>query len=71
MLTESGLSFLGVGIQPPLTSWGAMLTNAQDLMVSAPQLALYPGVLIFVTVLAINFVGDGLQSAFDPRSDPR
>jgi peptide/nickel transport system permease protein len=71
MLTESGLSFLGVGIQPPMTSWGAMLTNAQDLMVSAPQLALYPGVLIFVTVLAINFVGDGLQSAFDPRWDPR
>mgnify|MGYP006276820121 CR=1 FL=1 len=71
MLTESGLSFLGVGIQPPLTSWGAMLTNAQDLMASAPALALYPGALIFLTVVAINFLGDGLQSAFDPRSDPR
>ena len=71
MLTESGLSFLGVGIQPPLTSWGAMLTNAQDLMATAPLLAIYPGALIFLTVIAINFLGDGLQSAFDPRSDPR
>lgn len=71
MLTESGLSFLGVGIQPPLTSWGAMLTNAQELMASSPALAIYPGLLIFVTVIAINFLGDGLQSAFDPRSDPR
>lgn len=71
LLTESGLSFLGVGIQPPMTSWGAMLTNAQDLMATAPELALYPGALIFISVLAINFLGDGLQSAFDPRSDPR
>jgi peptide/nickel transport system permease protein len=71
MLTESGLSFLGVGIQPPMTSWGAMLTNAQDLMATAPELALYPGALIFISVLAINFLGDGLQAAFDPRSDPR
>jgi peptide/nickel transport system permease protein len=71
MLTESGLSFLGVGIQPPLTSWGSMLTNAQELMASAPLLALYPGLLIFVTVIAVNFLGDGLQTAFDPRSDPR
>jgi peptide/nickel transport system permease protein len=71
MLTESGLSFLGVGIQPPLTSWGSMLTNAQELIASAPLLALYPGLLIFVTVIAVNFLGDGLQTAFDPRSDPR
>jgi len=71
MLTESGLSFLGVGIQPPLTSWGSMLTNAQELIASAPALALYPGMLIFVTVIAVNFLGDGLQTAFDPRSDPR
>ena len=71
MLTESGLSFLGVGIQPPLTSWGSMLTNAQEMMVSNPELAIYPGAMIFLTVIAINFLGDGLQSAFDPRSDPR
>ena len=71
MLTESGLSFLGVGIAPPMTSWGSMLTNAQDLMGTAPELAFYPGALIFISVLAINFLGDGLQAAFDPRSDPR
>jgi peptide/nickel transport system permease protein len=71
MLTESGLSFLGVGIQPPLTSWGSMLTNAQDLLATSPALAIYPGLMIFVTVIAINFLGDGLQGAFDPRSDPR
>jgi peptide/nickel transport system permease protein len=71
MLTESGLSFLGVGIQPPLTSWGSLLTNAQELISSAPALALYPGALIFTTVIAINFLGDGLQSVFDPRADPR
>ena len=71
MLTESGLSFLGVGIQPPLTSWGSMLTNAQEMMVSNPELAIYPGAMIFLTVIAINFLGDGLQSAFDPRTDPR
>lgn len=67
MLTESALSFLGVGIQPPLTSWGSMLTNAQEMMASAPALAVYPGLMIFVTVIAINFLGDGLQSAFDVR----
>jgi peptide/nickel transport system permease protein len=48
-----------------------MLTNAQELIASAPLLALYPGLLIFVTVIAVNFLGDGLQTAFDPRSDPR
>jgi peptide/nickel transport system permease protein len=71
ILTESALSYLGVGIQPPATSWGSMLTNAQELISTAPMLALYPGLLILVTVIAVNFLGDGLQSAFDPRSDPR
>ncbi len=71
ILTESALSFLGVGIQPPQTSWGSMLTNAQELIGNAPELALYPGLLILVTVIAINFVGDGLQAAFDPRTDSR
>jgi len=70
ILTESALSFLGVGIQPPSTSWGSMLTNAQELMASNPLLAVYPGAAILIAVIAINFVGDGLQSAFDPRSDP-
>ncbi|MEM7026165.1 MAG: ABC transporter permease [Pseudomonadota bacterium] len=71
ILTESVLSFLGLGIQPPLPSWGNMLTNAQELIWQAPQLAIYPGLLIFITVIAFNFVGDGLQDALDPRAhDP-
>jgi peptide/nickel transport system permease protein len=68
ILLESVLSFLGLGIQPPMASWGAMLTNAQEMMNDAPLLALYPGLLIFVTVIAFNFLGDGLQDALDPRS---
>lgn len=69
ILFESVLSFLGLGILPPLPSWGNMLTNAQELITQAPLLAFYPGVLIFITVIAVNFLGDGLQEAFDPRSD--
>jgi peptide/nickel transport system permease protein len=68
ILTESVLSFLGLGIQPPLPSWGNMLTNAQELIWQAPALAVYPGLLIFVTVIAFNFLGDGLQDALDPRA---
>jgi peptide/nickel transport system permease protein len=69
ILTESVLSFLGLGIQPPLPSWGNMLTNAQELIWQAPALAVYPGLLIFVTVIAFNFLGDGLQDALDPRAE--
>jgi peptide/nickel transport system permease protein len=68
ILIESVLSFLGLGIQPPLPSWGNMLTNAQELIWQAPVLAIYPGLLIFVTVIAFNFLGDGLQDAMDPRA---
>ena len=68
VLMESVLSFLGLGIQPPTSSWGNMLTNAQQLIHSAPELAVYPGLLIFVTVIAFNFVGDGLQDALDPKA---
>ena len=68
ILLESVLSFLGLGIQPPLPSWGNMLTNAQELIWDAPALAIYPGLLIFATVIACNFVGDGLQDALDPRA---
>ncbi len=68
ILLESVLSFLGLGIQPPMASWGNMLTNAQELMWSAPMLAVWPGLLIFVTVIACNFLGDGLQDALDPRA---
>lgn len=67
ILAESILSFLGLGIQPPTPSWGNMLTNAQEVIWAAPRLAVLPGVLIFLAVIAFNFVGDGLQDALDPR----
>jgi peptide/nickel transport system permease protein len=68
ILFESTLSFLGLGIQPPTPSWGNMLTNAQELIWQAPIVAVWPGLLIFVTVIAFNFLGDGLQDALDPRA---
>ncbi|MGH6934280.1 MAG: ABC transporter permease [Dongiaceae bacterium] len=68
ILLESVLSFLGLGIQPPMASWGNMLTNAQALIWTAPALATWPGLLIFVTVICCNFLGDGLQDALDPRA---
>jgi peptide/nickel transport system permease protein len=71
ILFESTLSFLGLGTQPPAASWGNMLTGAQELLQQAPVLALWPGLLIFLTVIAFNFVGDGLQDALDPRSERR
>ena len=71
ILLESTLSFLGLGTQPPAASWGNMLTTAQELLQDAPVLALWPGLLIFLTVIAFNFVGDGLQDALDPRSERR
>ena len=67
ILLESILSFLGLGIQPPLPSWGNMLNNAQELIWAAPAQAFYPGLMIFITVIAFNFLGDGLQDALDPR----
>jgi len=68
ILLESVLSFLGLGIQPPVPSWGNLLTNAQELIWDQPGLAVFPGLLIFVTVIAFNFLGDGLQDALDPRA---
>ncbi len=68
ILFESVLSFLGLGIQPPHASWGNMLTGAQELIWSAPALVVYPGAMIFVTVMAFNFLGDGLEQALDPRA---
>ncbi len=67
ILTESVLSFLGLGIQPPTPSWGNMLTNAQENIWDYPHLAVYPGMMIFATVLACNFLGDALQKKLDPR----
>jgi len=71
VLFESVLSFLGFGIVPPTPSWGNMLNHAQELVTTAPALAIYPGLLIFITVIAVNFLGDGMQHAFDPRSERR
>jgi len=66
IITESGLSYLGFGIQPPTPSWGNILESAQVHVYRAPWLAVFPGVMIFITVMAINFIGDGLRDAFDP-----
>ena len=67
ILAESALSYLGYGIQPPTASWGNMLQNAQRFFRIHPMLAIYPGMLISLTVISINFVGDGLRDALDPR----
>jgi len=66
ILTESALSYLGLGIRPPTPSWGNMLQNAQQYLWSAPHLAVYPGLMILLTVLSYNFLGDGLRDALDP-----
>lgn len=68
ILYEAALSFLGLGIQPPTPSWGNMLNNAQEIIYSAPWLAVIPGLLILVVVMAFNFLGDGLQDALDPKA---
>jgi peptide/nickel transport system permease protein len=67
IIAESTLSFLGLGIQPPTPSWGNMLKDAQSDMTIAPWTAVFPGLAIFLTVVAINFVGDGLRDALDPQ----
>ena len=71
ILLESALSFLGLGVQPPLPSWGNMLTAALEQMTQAPAHAIWPGAMIFATVLAVNLLGDGLQAALDPRGERR
>ncbi|MDA8253949.1 MAG: ABC transporter permease [Rhodospirillales bacterium] len=69
ILLEAYVSFLGYGIQPPTPSWGNMLNNAQEYLVTAPWLALLPGLFIILAVTGFNFVGDGLRDALDPRLD--
>jgi peptide/nickel transport system permease protein len=68
ILAEAALSFLGQGQQPPTPSWGSMLNEAQQFLNQAPWLALFPGIAIFLCVLALNLVGDGLRDALDPRT---
>ena len=67
IIAESALSFLGLGIQPPMPSWGGMLNTAKNFMNQAPWMAIFPGLSIFFTVLAFNLFGDGLRDALDPR----
>ncbi len=68
ILTEAALSYLGLGIQPPLASWGNMLQNAQQYLFLAPTLAVWPGLFIAITVLSFNLLGNTLRDVFDPRS---
>ena len=68
IIAEAALSFLGLGQQPPASSWGSMLNAAQRFLVNAPWMAIWPGLAIFLTVLSFNLVGDGLRDALDPRS---
>ncbi len=67
IITESGLSYLGFGVQPPTATWGNMLKDGQYQMTYAPWVAVFPGLMIFITVIAINYIGDGLRDALDPR----
>jgi peptide/nickel transport system permease protein len=66
IMEEAGLSFLGFGIQPPTPSWGNLLSNALEHMLKHPWLAIFPGLMIFLTIISINYIGDGLRDAFDP-----
>jgi ABC-type dipeptide/oligopeptide/nickel transport system permease subunit len=67
ILSEASLSFLGLGVQPPIPSWGAMLSRGRDYIYTAPWLTVSPGIAIFVTILGLNLFGDALRDALDPR----
>jgi peptide/nickel transport system permease protein len=67
MLVEAGLSFLGLGVQPPTAAWGQMVGLARNFITLTPWLITFPGLAIFLAVLAFNFLGDGLREVMDPR----
>ena len=71
ILTESALSFLSIGVQPPNASWGTIIDDGQDLLYTRPMVAIAPGVMIVLTVLALNLLGDGVRDALDPRAKVR
>ena len=71
MLTESALSFLSIGVQPPDASWGTIIQDGQSLLYTRPWVALAPGIAIVLTVLALNVLGDGVRDALDPRAKIR
>jgi peptide/nickel transport system permease protein len=66
-MAAAGLSFLGLGAQPPTAEWGVMLSEGRQFIRNAPHLSILPGMAIFLVVLALNFLGDGLRDALDPR----
>jgi peptide/nickel transport system permease protein len=70
VLFEAGLSFLGLGVQPPTASWGAMLSTGRNYLANAWWIATFPGLCLFLLVLAVNLIGDDLRDRFDPRSTP-
>ena len=67
ILAEAGLSYVGLGAQPPIPSWGRMLAESQTMVSAAPWLVLFPGLAIFIFVLGLNLLGDGLRHHYDPR----
>jgi peptide/nickel transport system permease protein len=71
MLTEAALSFLSIGVQPPAASWGTIILDGEGLLYTRPAVAIAPGLCIMVTVVALNFLGDGVREAFDPRAKLR
>ena len=71
MVVGSGLSFLGLGVQPPQADWGTMVADGRVVLRRAPHVTVFPGLLIVFTALAFNFIGDGLRDALDPRSRRR
>ncbi|MDE8347085.1 MAG: ABC transporter permease [Acidocella sp.] len=71
MLTEAALSFLSIGVQPPAASWGTIILDGEGLLYTRPAVAIAPGIAIMITVVALNFLGDGVREAFDPRAKLR
>ncbi len=71
MLTEAALSFLSIGVQPPAASWGTVILDGEGLLYTRPAVAIAPGIAIMLTVVALNFLGDGVREAFDPRAKLR
>jgi peptide/nickel transport system permease protein len=71
ILTESALSYLSIGVQPPNASWGTVIDDGQQLLYTRPMVAIAPGIMIVLTVLALNVLGDGVRDALDPRAKVR
>ena len=71
ILAEAGMSFLGLGVPEPFPSWGKMIDDSREFWFTAPHLFIFPGIMIALSVLAFNFIGDGLREKLDPRQQPR